>query len=385
MAFDHYIYSAGKRLRCGYTTGTCAALASAGAAALLLSGEAPRTLSLTTPKGFAVELAPAWCRMEGAAALCAVRKDAGDDPDVTDGLLIAARAERAGGEGIQIDGGSGVGRVTRPGLEQPVGAAAINRVPREMIAEAVQTVCRTLDYPGGLKITILVPDGAELAQKTFNPNLGIVGGISILGTTGVVEPMSLQALADTIRLELGQAAAAGARDVLLTPGAYGASFLRAHGLLNCGIPVVKCSNLIGEGLDAAGEHGFQRVLLVGHAGKLVKLAGGIMNTHSRWADCRAELFCAHAALAGAGQPLCARLMEAATTDACLELLDSGGLRDTVLNSLLDAVQHHLERRAAGAYQVGATMFSNQYGLLGVTKQAREILSIWNKEREFFTP
>ena len=181
------------------------------------------------------------------------------------------------------------------------------------------------------------------------------------------------------------AAAAGARGGLLTPGAYGASFLRAHGLLNCGIPVVKCSNLIGEGLDAAGEHGFQRVLLVGHAGKLVKLAGGIMNTHSRWADCRAELFCAHAALAGAGQPLCARLMEAATTDACLELLDSGGLRDTVLNSLLDAVQRHLERRAAGAYQVGAAMFSNQYGLLGVTKQAREILSIWNKEREFFTP
>ena len=186
MAFEHYIYSAGKRLRCGYTTGTCAALASAGAAALLLSGEAPRTLSLTTPKGFAVELAPAWCRMEGAAALCAVRKDAGDDPDVTDGLLIAARAERAGGEGIQIDGGPGVGRVTRPGLEQPVGAAAINRVPREMIAEAVQTVCRTLGYPGGLKITILVPDGAELARKTFNPNLCIVGGISILGTTGVV-------------------------------------------------------------------------------------------------------------------------------------------------------------------------------------------------------
>ena len=373
MAFEYYIQSGGKRLRCGYTTGTCAALAAAGAAHLLLTGQPSAQLSFTTPKGLPVAVEPEFCHLEGTAAVCGVRKDGGDDIDVTSGLLICARVERLDVSGITVDGGEGVGRVTKPGLDQPVGAAAINRVPRRMITEAVQAVCEDSGYNGGLFVTIFAPDGAEAARKTFNPKLGVEGGISILGTSGIVEPMSSQALVDTIALELRQAAALGAKKVVLTPGNYGMDFIRAQGLDRIDIPIVKCSNFIGDALDEVTVQGFEAVLLVGHVGKLVKLAGGIMNTHSRWADCRSELFCAHAALAGANKKTCAALMEAATADACIAILDRAGLRQPVLDSLLRAIQTHLEHRAMGAFQVGAVVFSNEYGLLGLTNKVNEVL------------
>lgn len=375
MAFEHYIQSGGKRLRCGYTTGTCAALAAAGGAQLLLTGQPPASLRLTTPKGLTVETAPEVCRLEGPAALCGVRKDGGDDIDVTSGLLIFAAVERTDVPGVTIEGGEGVGRVTRPGLDQPVGEAAINRVPRRMLEESVRAVCARAGYEGGLRVTVSVPGGVEAARKTFNPQLGVEGGLSILGTSGIVEPMSAQALIDTIRVELRQAAAMGVKRVILTPGNYGVNFIRAQGLDRLGIPVVKCSNFVGDALDSAG--GFQEILLVGHVGKLVKLAGGIMNTHSRWAGCRGELFCAHAALEGAGRETCAALMSAATADACLAVLDREGLRRPVLDRLLAAIQDHLDRRASGVFQAGAVLFSNQYGLLGQTRRAEEMMDRWS--------
>ena len=376
-SFEHYARSGRSMLRCGYTTGTCAALAAGGAAQLLLAGQAPETVRLVTPKGWEVSAAPAQARLadEGRTALCAVRKDAGDDYDVTDGMLVWAAVRKTGSPGVSIDGGEGVGRVTRPGLDQPVGAAAINSVPRQMIRESVDEVRRLAEDPGGLSAVISVPGGEALAKKTFNPRLGIVGGISILGTTGIVEPMSEEALVATIRAELSVLAAAGERGVILTPGNYGRDFLREME----GIPdrlAVKCGNFLGEAMDGAAALGFRRVLVAGHLGKLVKAAGGIMNTHSRYADCRMELFCAHAALCGAGVELCRDLMRAATTDACIELLDRAGLRRAVMDSLLRAVQLHLDRRSAGAYQTGAVMFSNVYGPLGQTKQAKEILEGW---------
>ncbi|MFR1785319.1 MAG: cobalt-precorrin-5B (C(1))-methyltransferase CbiD [Ruthenibacterium lactatiformans] len=372
MPFEHYIQSGGKRLRCGYTTGTCAALAAAGAARLLLGGRAPESVTLTTPGGLPVTAAPRYCRMAGETACCAVEKDGGDDIDATHGALIEARVERAAQPGVVIDGGPGVGRVTKPGLDQPVGAAAINRVPRRMIEQAVRAVCDALNWDGGLRVTICVPEGAALAKKTFNPQLGIEGGISILGTSGIVEPMSMQALIDTVALSLRQARAQGAARVLLTPGNYGVDFLREQGLDAAGAPVVKCSNFIGDALDEAAALGFADVLLVGHIGKLAKLAGGVMNTHSRYADCRTELLCAHAAVCGASQKTCAALLDAATTDACIALLDEAGLRAPVLDSLLRAVERHLVRRAAGAYRRwSAVLFSNEYGLLGRTASAAE--------------
>lgn len=377
MSFEHYIRSGQRLLRCGYTTGTCAALAARGATELLLSGMAPRTVCLTTPKGWPVQVLPQFCRMEGDGAVCGIQKDAGDDCDITDGMTVAAAVSKTEAPGIHIDGGEGVGRVTKPGLDQSVGAAAINTVPRRMIAQAVQEVCRRLGYAGGLKVEIRIPGGAEAARKTFNPKLGVEGGLSVLGTSGVVEPMSEQALVDTLALEIRQAAAQSRR-LLLTPGNYGTDFLHAQGLDKLGVPVVKCSNFIGDALDMAAAEGFEQLLLVGHIGKLVKLAGGVMNTHSRYADCRTELICAHAAVCGAGQALCAALLDAPTTDACLELLDKAGLRQTVLERLMTAIAGHLQRRAGDACQAGALLFSNQYGPLGLTDTAKEILAQWKQ-------
>lgn len=376
MAFEHYIYSGGKRLRCGFTTGTCAALAASGAARRLLTGRWPETVALTTPKGLRVEVPLEGCRIEQNTALCGVRKDAGDDIDRTANALICAAVTLTGDGRIEIDGGAGVGRVTKPGLDQPVGAAAINHVPRQMIAQALEEVRRAAGEDCGFRVVISVPEGEAIGAKTFNPALGIVGGISILGTSGIVEPMSMQALIDTIALELRSHRAQGWRRVILTPGNYGMDFLQQQGLDRLGIPVVKCSNFIGDALDQVLAQGYEEVLLVGHVGKLAKLAGGIMNTHSRFADCRTELFCAHAAVCGVGQAVCRRLMDAATSEACLDILEDSGLRQPVMDSLIRAVEQHLLRRSEGAYRVGAVLFSTQYGILGMTPEAQEILKRW---------
>ena len=376
--FSHYVRSGRKMLRCGYTTGTCAALAAAGAVRLLLLGTVPEKISLMTPKGIAVSVSLAETILldRKLSARCAVIKDGGDDPDITNGMLVQATVRRCAVSGVHIDGGEGVGRVTRQGLDQPVGSAAINRVPRRMIEEQVQKVCDELGYTGGMEVVISIPGGAEAAMRTFNPMLGIVGGLSILGTSGIVEPMSEQAIVDTIGVQERQAAASGAKGLILTPGNYGEDFLRETGLDQKGIPVVKCSNFIGEALDIAATHGFRQVLLVGHIGKLVKLAGGMMNTHSKYGDCRAELFCAYGAVCGAGENLCRRLMEAATTDACIAQLDGAGLREPVMRHLLAAIGRQLERRVGGSYEIGAVTFSNVYGILGTAGKADEIMEGW---------
>ena len=329
-----------------------------------------------------MEVAPLACHPTEDGAVCVIEKDGGDDADVTTGLPVVAevvlKPERAD---VQIFGGPGVGLVTKPGLDQPVGEAAINHVPREMIAEALQKEAESAGYAGGFAVTVSIEGGAEVAKRTFNPHIGVEGGLSVLGTSGIVEPMSMQALIDTVALSLRQARAQGAARVLLTPGNYGVDFLREQGLDAAGAPVVKCSNFIGDALDEAAALGFADVLLVGHIGKLAKLAGGVMNTHSRYADCRTELLCAHAAVCGASQKTCAALLDAATTDACIALLDEAGLRAPVLDSLLRAVERHLVRRAAGAYRVGAVLFSNEYGLLGRTASAAEMLAEWKGKKQ----
>ena len=378
--FEHYVRSGQKLLRCGYTTGTCAALGAAGAARLLLTGRTPDSVVLRTPKGLVVEVAPLFCRLTAAGAECAIEKDGGDDVDVTTGLAIVATVElRPESPDICIDGGVGVGRVTKPGLDQPVGAAAINHVPRQMITDALRREAASADYHGGFAVTLSIPEGEAVAKRTFNPHIGVTGGLSILGTSGIVEPMSQQAILDTIQLEINQAVlrARSPKRLILAPGNYGLDYLHETYPDFAVIPVVKTSNFIGDTLDMAASAGFEEVLLVGHVGKLVKVAGGIMNTHSHTADCRTELFCTHAALCGAGRDTCAALYDAATTDACLDILDAAGLRAPVLESLLQAIQLHLDRRAADAFRVGAVLFSNQHGPLGLTPTAKELLNTWN--------
>ncbi len=375
--FEHYIRSGQKLLRCGYTTGTCAALGAAGAARLLLTGHAPESVGLRTPKGIVVEVAPQFCRATADGAECAIVKDGGDDIDATTGLPVIATvtllpdAPRT----VTIDGGPGVGRVTKPGLDQPVGAAAINHVPRQMITEALLKEADAVGYSGGFAVVISIDGGEAAAKRTFNPHIGVEGGLSVLGTSGIVEPMSQQALLDTLQLEIHQAALKSRR-LILAPGNYGLDYLAREMPELRDIPVVKISNFVGEALDMAATEQFQEVLLVGHVGKLVKLAGGIMNTHSHQADCRVELFCAHAAICGADSATCRALMDAATTDACLDILDAANLREPVMHSLLSAIQLHLDRRAAEVFAVGAVLFSNQSGPLGQTEMADTLLKKW---------
>ena len=379
--FEHYVRSGQKLLRCGYTTGTCAALAAAGAARLLLTGTTPETVALRTPKGIVVEVAPLFCRKTADGAECAIEKDGGDDVDVTTGLpVIAQVALLPDASGVVISGGKGVGRVTKPGLDQPVGEAAINHVPREMITEALHREAENAAYQGGFSVTISIEGGEEVAKRTFNPHIGVEGGLSVLGTSGIVEPMSQQAILDTIQLEMNQASlrAGTPRRLILAPGNYGLDYLHETYPKFAAVPVVKTSNFIGDTLDMAASAKFEEVLLVGHVGKLVKLAGGIMNTHSHTADCRTELFCTHAALCGASRKVCTALMDAATTDACLDILDAADLRTPVLESLLRAIQLHLDRRAAGTFRVGAILFSNQHGPLGQTETAAQILNEWKE-------
>ena len=375
MAFERYIWSGNKRLRLGYTTGTCAAAAAGAAARALLFGESPASVTVRVPAGEDIEVDVVESCRGTDSATCAVRKDAGDDVDATDGALICARVELTDWEGVEIDGGAGVGRVTKPGLDQPVGAAAINSVPRRMIAQAVEGVLAQAREDRGAAVTIIVPMGEEIAAKTFNPNLGIVGGISILGTTGVVEPRSLSALRDSIELEIRQAAALGASDLVVVPGNYGSDYV--SGNLRIGAtPVVACSNFMGDAIDCAVREGFERVLVVGHIGKMVKVCGGVMDTHSRVADARMEILAAHAAASGAPAERVRQIMEAATADAGLGILEHEGLVASTCESLSRALSVRLDRRAGGAVSIAAIVFSNVYGELFRTSGADEMLASW---------
>lgn len=238
---ETFVYKDHKKLRCGYTTGTCAALAAQGAVRFLLTGSWRETEELMTPKGIPVRVALEEKTSGDGWAECAVRKDAGDDYDVTNGILVYARAEFPDAEmgaadhavgsflpQIVIDGGIGIGRVTKPGLDQPVGAAAINSVPRKMIRDAVDALLEEAGEVRSVLVTIKIPAGVEAAKKTFNPVLGIEGGISVLGTSGIVEPMSEEALVETIRTHLNVLKAEGRRWVIAVPGNMGAGFLQTY-------------------------------------------------------------------------------------------------------------------------------------------------------------
>ena len=371
---EQYVTKDGKRLRLGYTTGSCAAAAAKAAAWMLLTGRPLETIGLTTPKGIRLELAVRQMHISPEEASCAIEKDGGDDPDITKGTLIYATVRPDPRPGIHIDGGLGIGRVTKPGLDQPVGNAAINSVPRQMIRENVEEVASAVDYHGGLSVVIWAPEGERLAQKTFNPRLGIQGGISILGTTGIVEPMSEKALVDTIRVELRQRREQGHDYVLLTPGNYGSDFIH-NGL---GIPVNKCvqvSNFIGDGLDICKELGFRGALLVGHIGKLVKLAGGMMNTHSKYGDCRMEILAAHAAAAGVPAEVIRQILDCAACDEALRLLQATDQYRQTMDHLTGRIEFHLAHRGGDAMQTGGILFSKEYGLLSQTQEADFLLDM----------
>lgn len=410
-----YIIKDNKKMRFGYTTGSCAAAAAKAAAWMLFSGKTVTEVGLTTPKGIRLHLEVLETVCQPEQSSCAVQKDAGDDPDVTDGIRIFASAKKCSRREAQvlinvftqperqdksseaipkengismtdqleqhdepdtalvgITKGDGIGTVTLPGLEQPVGAPAINRVPRAMITEEVQAVCREFGYSEGMEIRIWAPGGDKIAKKTFNPRLGIQGGISILGTSGIVEPMSEQALVASIELEMRQKSAGDRKYLLVTPGNYGTSYLKDN------FPfepeeAVKCSNYVGQTIDLAVNMGLSGLLFVAHIGKFVKVAGGIMNTHSREADARMEILASCALRAGADAKTARLILDSVTTDEGLRVLQESGVWEETLHILMEKIDFYLEHRSQGRLQTGVILFSNVFGELGRTKNVGELL------------
>lgn len=369
---NYYVIRGNKKMRFGYTTGSCAAAACKGAVQMLLGEERIDFVELMTPKGIRLTLELKEVRIEPDRVTCAVQKDAGDDPDTTNGILVYATAEKTKDPGIWIDGGVGVGRVTKAGLSQKIGEAAINPVPKSMILREAEKIAEKYDYEGGLKILIFAPQGVEIGKKTFNPRLGIEGGISILGTSGIVEPMSEAALIQSIRVEMKQHYAQGERYLLVTPGNYGADYLREH----MDLPYeknIKCSNYVGETIDMAIDMGVKGILFIAHIGKFIKVAAGIMNTHSHSADARMEVLASNAIRAGASLQCAKEILEASTTDEALDILERYDLIQATMAEILERMQFYLDHRSYEQILLGAVIFSNTHGYLGQTKDAKELI------------
>lgn len=367
-----------KELRKGFTTGSCGAAAAKAALYMLLTGSVKDEIEIITPGGAVFRTEVKDIFREGNRVRCAVVKDGGDDPDVTTGLHVRAevRAEERGDGAleIQIEGGQGVGRVTLPGLDQPVGNAAINRVPRQMIEKELSEVAELLDFRGRIRVILSVPGGEAAAERTFNPRLGIEGGISILGTTGIVEPMSTRAILDTIRVELNQRKALGDRIAAVSPGNYGLNFMKeTYGYdLNRS---VKCSNYVGDTVDMVREMDFRGMLLTGHIGKLIKVSGGIMNTHSKEGDARMELLAAGVIRAGGSMDTLRGILNCRVTEEALGIIqaESPALLRTSMESVMDRILYYLRKRAGEELPVECILYSNEFGLLAASPGAMDML------------
>lgn len=377
-----------KELRKGFTTGSCGAAAAKAALYMLLTGSVKDEIEIITPGGAVFRTEVKDIFREGNRVRCAVVKDGGDDPDVTTGLHVTAevRAEERtdGALEIRIEGGPGVGRVILPGLDQPVGNAAINRVPRQMIEKELTEVADLLDFRGRIRVILSVPGGEAAAERTFNPRLGIEGGISILGTTGIVEPMSTRAILDTIRVELNQRKALGDRIAAVSPGNYGLNFMQeTYGYdLNRS---VKCSNYVGDTVDMVREMGFRGMLLTGHIGKLIKVSGGIMNTHSKEGDARMELLAAGVIRAGGSTDTLRGILNCRVTEEALGIIqgESPALLRKSMDAVMDRILYYLRKRAGEELPVECILYSNEFGLLAASPGAMDMLE--NLERESAVP
>ena len=369
-------------LKSGFTTGSCSAAAAKAAAFMLLSGHKKDTVSIDTPAGISYEAKIIEAYFDTELSLCGIIKDSGDDPDVTNGIAIFAKVSYGSDKvkEVKIKGGVGIGKVTRKGLEMPVGEWAINSVPRQMIEKEVTEVMDLFDYQGTLMVEIFAPEGEEIAKKTFNPHMGIEGGISILGTSGIVEPMSKKALLDTIRLDLKMQYEEGSKVAAIVPGNYGETFLTK----TCGVnpeKIVACSNYVGDALDYALEIGFEKILFTGHTGKLVKVSGGIMNTHSKEADSRMELMLASLVKTAKelemelSMELMCEVLDCVTTTAVLEIFEREHILSNCCETLLKDILFHMRKRVGDKAQVECILYENSFGLLAKSSKADLFLGL----------
>ncbi|MDK2919077.1 MAG: cobalt-precorrin-5B (C1)-methyltransferase [Candidatus Petromonas sp.] len=367
---NKYTVKDGKKMRYGYTTGSCAAAAAKAAVFMAVNNRIIQSIEIDTPKGWKLNLKvlKPEIQEENKCAVCYIKKNAGDDPDITDGMLIGARVLITNDSEIVLKGGEGVGHVTKPGLYVPVGQPAINPVPRKMI---LTEVAKVLPQNKGAVITITAPEGEKITKKTFNPKLGIVGGISILGTSGIVEPMSDEAFKESLAIELKMIIKEGIDKVVLVPGNYGEEKAIRHFGIDKSY-VHKTSNFIGFMLNKCIEENIKKVVLIGHIGKLVKLAGGIFNTHSKVADGRMEIIASNLALLGASQEVIKEVFGCITTESALQIIDRHGY-DRLYKILCKKAEDKCISYTYGQLDVGVVMFSMNRGILAIGDRANEIL------------
>ena len=362
----------------GYTTGSCAAGAAKVACLLLRGDNLPEQVDIPLPNSARLTMPIHGGESGYPLAKANILKDGGDDADITHGLEIQAVARLISPQGeVSIRGGQGVGTVTKKGLAIEVGKSAINPVPRKMILEAVREVFPQEE----LEIIIEVPAGEAAALRTLNPRLGIVGGISILGTSGIVRPMSEEAFKTSILPELDQAVAYGHKTIVLTPGHYGFRVATERFKIPAEA-VIQMSNFVGFLLEEAAYRGIEQVILLGHIGKLLKVSGGIFHTHNRVADARMEILVAHAALAGIKSDTLARLAELPTTEgAASELLLLG--EQKLFHHLAHLASDRAQAFVFGRLVVGTVMTLLNGQPVGWDPEARKIVEaqrwVWSTE------
>lgn len=374
-----FVVKNGKKLRIGYTTGSCAAAAASAAVYMLIKGVTVPAVEIKLPSGNNVIFQINNIDLKGEVAACSVTKDGGDDPDATHGMEIFARVSKRDSEGILIDGGEGIGRVTEGGLQCSVGEAAINPVPRKMIAENIERIAGKLKYKGGFDVLIYAPEGKERAKKTFNERLGILNGISILGTTGIVDPMSEKALIDTIKTCVDRQKEVDGSNILISPGNYGKKYCKTE----LGIDItraVEISNYVGESLDYIKYKGFKNILFVGHTGKLIKTAAGIMNTHSQYADGRMEIIASHSAACGANSQTVQAILGCITTDKAFDLIKDEEFYEEVKKRILERSLFNLRYRLKDdSINIEVIMFTTDRNHIIKSEGADSMISLFEEE------
>lgn len=355
-----------KQMRKGITTGTCAA-AAAKAAVMAWQGQQVAAVEVISPQGIMLVAPIAESHALTHGGVGWVIKDAGDDPDITNGVKIAAEVIITDQPGIIIRAGEGVGTVTKPGLAMPVGEPAVNPGPRTMITQAVNDC---LPVGKGAIVTISVPNGEALAARTLNPILGIVGGLSIIGTTGIVEPMSEEAFKNSLVPQISVVQALGYDEIVFAPGKIGQDIA----INRYGLPaetVVQTSNFMGHMLEHAVKYGMRRVLLFGHLGKIVKVSAGIFHTHNRMADARMETLAAYLAVSGAPQAAIEEILSSTTTEAAMPIIARYNM-NKVYNLLAERASARAVRYVFGDLTVGTVIVTLKGEILGLDQTAREI-------------
>jgi cobalt-precorrin-5B (C1)-methyltransferase len=313
-------------LREGYTTSACALAAARAATRVLLIGQKLSSITVDLPGKENVTFPLERCEIDAEGVTCGVIKDAGDDPDVTHGLEILATVSWGDGPGITLNGGEGVGVVTKPGLPVLVGEPAINPVPRRLITGAVAEEVRRLVNEHGLAVTISVPGGDEVAQQTMNPKLGIVGGISILGTSGIVKPFSTSAYRASIYVELKMAAHNGVRHAVLTTGKRSETYAQGRYPDLPEYAFVQVGDHVDYGLKQGRRLGFEQVTLSSMIGKASKLAQGRMQTHVSQGEVDFAFLADVAVALGADEALIERILEANTAHHVQVMLQQAGVK-----------------------------------------------------------